>query len=428
MGIDLGMQHDRRQAAHVPAQRWSRAPLSASPSGISRVIPGTPPASAGPGPIPATRNGSGGIGVLGRKAVRGPAAARAECSHDDADRAGFVTYLHNREPDAVDAIHDYSRHLTRALCEVGTPAAYVDGGLHAILAGTTCPPWILLQYNPNSYGRRGWAPGLVRDALGVRRRWPQVRLVLTVHEAWVDIADLRTAVMATYQRAQLRALLRIADSAFVTRATLELGARSAHLPVASNIAPAAATRQEARARLGLGDELVVALFGRANPDRLLDHAACAIAAICEHCGPAGVHVMNLGRDAPAIAVPTGVRTSRPGGIDSEQIALRMRASDLLLLPFSDGASTRRTTVMAGLAHGLPIVGLNGPNTDPILLDHPDAIVLTPVADRTAFAHAAVALAGDPERRRLMSAAGRHLYEREFDWPILARRLSQALCA
>lgn len=390
-------------------------------------MPGTPPTSVGPGPIQATRIGSCGVGVIGRGAVRGPAAARAEYSQGDAGRIGFVTYLHNRSASAID---EYSRHLTRALCEAGTPAGYIDGGLPAVLASATRPPWIFLQYNPNSYGRRGWAPGLVRDAIRVRRRWPDARLMLNVHEAWVDMADVKTAVMGSYQRVQLRALLRIADGAFVTRVSLvdPLGIGWSHLPVASTIAPPAATRQDARAQLRLGEQIVVTTFGTGHPGRLLGHAEGAIRAICDRLGPAGVSVINLGRDAPAISVPRGVQSSQPGGIEPEQVALRLRASDLLLLALSDGVSTRRSTLMAGLAHGVPVVGSHGASTDAILLDHPDAMALTPVAQPAAFARDALALAEDPARRRLMGAAARRLYEREFDWPVLARRLSATLRA
>ena len=50
--------------------------------------------------------------------------------------------------------------------------------------------------------------------------------------------------------------------------------------------------------------------------------------------------------------------------------MHLRASDMLLLPFSDGASTRRTTLMAGLSHALPVVGLQRTETDRVLWSVP----------------------------------------------------------
>jgi glycosyltransferase involved in cell wall biosynthesis len=104
----------------------------------------------------------------------------------------------------------------------------------------------------------------------------------------------------------------------------------------------------------------------------------------------------------------------------------LHASDLLLLPFTDGLSTRRGTLMAGLAHGLPVVGLRGFNTDRVLLQHPNALALTPHGDLNAYAAAVVELARDHVRRLETGIAAADLYQRQFDWPILARSVLAAL--
>src|SRR5262249_28838598 len=77
--------------------------------------------------------------------------------------------------------------------------------------------------------------------------------------------------------------------------------------------------------------------------------------------------------------------------------------DLMLLPLTDGVSTKRGTLMAALAHGVPVVGLQGTRTDRILRG--DALTLTPAGDPAAFARAAVALAGDPAALRAPGEAG-----------------------
>jgi glycosyltransferase involved in cell wall biosynthesis len=102
------------------------------------------------------------------------------------------------------------------------------------------------------------------------------------------------------------------------------------------------------------------------------------------------------------------------------------ASDLVLLPFTDGVSTRRTTLMAALAHGRPVLGLRGDNTDSVLAAAPDALALTPVGDTVAFSRAAVELTRDPHRLRALGDAGRHLYETRFDWPVMAERVTTVL--
>jgi glycosyltransferase involved in cell wall biosynthesis len=340
---------------------------------------------------------------------------------------GLVTYRHVRSASAID---EYSRHLVRALRDTGIPADYEDGGLEAVLRRAARPRWVLLQYNPLSYARWGFAPGLVRDAISLRRRWPRTPLVVTVHEPWVTIRGWRSALMSAYQRVQLRSLLRVADGVIVVRETLvrELGRACTHVPVGSNIVPVKVTRATARARLGIEVDgtLVVALFGTAHESRALDHAEAAIAQLSARRGANRLCVLALGRDSPTPAHPAGVEVRTPGSLASAELSLHLRASDVLLLPFTDGLSTRRTTLMAGLAHGVPVLGLRGVNTDRVLVGDAGAMVMTPCGDHAAYARAAVELTEDPARMRAVGDAGKRLYERSFDWPVVARMTVTAL--
>jgi glycosyltransferase involved in cell wall biosynthesis len=338
---------------------------------------------------------------------------------------GLVTYRHDRPASAID---EYSRHLVRALRDAGIPAGYEDGGLDAVLRRAARPRWVLLQYNPLSYARWGFAPALVRDAISLRRRWPRTPLVVTVHEPWVAIRGWRSALMSAYQRVQLRSLLRVSDGVIVVRETLarELGYACAHVPVGSNITPIAVSGTAARVRLGIEGKLVVALFGTAHESRALDHAEAAIAQLAARRRADRLCVLALGRDSPTPTHPSGVEVRTPGSLASAELSLHLRASDILLLPFTDGLSTRRTTLMAGLAHGLPVLGLRGVNTDRVLVRDAGAMVMTPCGDLGAYARAAVQLMDDPARLRAVGDAGRRLYERSFDWPVVARMTVAAL--
>jgi len=341
-----------------------------------------------------------------------------------AESCGVVVY---RATGGVDAIDEHSRRLVGAMRAGGTAARYVPDGLAGLGAATPEPPWILLQYNPFRYGRAGIAPGLVREASRLRRRC-RAPLAVMVHEAWVEMSDPRSTLVGACQRAQLRALLALADGVMTSTQALagELGARAVHVPVATNVTPLATTPALARARLGIADRLVLSLFGRANPSRALDHARRAIAAVARRHGAGRVVVLNLGAGAPALDVPAGVEVRSPGHLDDAELSRWLWASDLVLLPFTDGASTRRTTLMAALAHGRPVVALRGRSTDSVLTAHADALVLTPAGDPEGFVRATVEMAGDAERRVAVGAAGRRLYEARFDWPVLARKVAGVL--
>lgn len=333
----------------------------------------------------------------------------------------------HRRAAGVDAIDQYARRLVTALGADGSRPRYVADGLAPLLAGSSEPAWILLQYNPFSWGRAGFAPDLVRDLARLRRR-TAARVAVMVHEAWIDVADARSALIGGWQRAQLRALLRLADGVMTSTEALarELGGGAVHVPIGATIEPLPLPAAAARERLGLDDRLAVALFGRANPSRLLDHAEAAIAALAEAHGPERLAVLNLGADAPPMRVPPGVALSSPGRLDAGELSLRLHASDVVLLPLTDGVSTRRTTLMAALAHGRPVLGLRGVNTDAELAAAHDALALVPAGDRQAFARAAVELTSDPEQLHALGEAGRRLYEARYDWPVVARRVASVL--
>jgi len=337
---------------------------------------------------------------------------------------GLVVYRGTEEFDAID---QYSRCLVAALREAGECVAYAPKGLSYSHVRASAPTWLLLQYNPFSYGRWGFAPGLVRDALRLRGERPP-QLAVLVHEAWVGMRDWRSTLMGAYQRAQLKSLVRLADTVIVTteRLATEVGNEAVHIPVASNIVPLAVSRQAARQSLGIRDELVVGLFGTAHPSCDRSYSEAAIRGLAEHHPASPVIILNLGAGAPPPEVPAAVAVRTPGALDSRELSLHLRASDLLLLPLTDGLSTRRTTMMAGLAHGLPVLGLQGAHTDRILVEHPEALRLVTVGDRQGFAAAAIALAADVNRLRAMGEAARLLYERAFDWPVAAASVASAI--
>jgi glycosyltransferase involved in cell wall biosynthesis len=337
---------------------------------------------------------------------------------------GVVVY---RARAGIDAIDQYSRRLVVELAVFGTDARYVAGGPASALAVARGAPWLLLQYNPFVYGRAGFAPQMVRDVQRLRRR-ARAPLAIMVHEAWVNTTDPKSTVIGAWQRAQLRALMRLADGVMTSTEALgrELGGGAVHIPIAANIEPVATSHDAARVRLGLDGKLAVALFGRDNPGRALDYAESAIAALVDAHGADRLAVLNLGADAPRVRVPSGVEVHRPGELISGELSLRLWASDLVLLPFADGLSTRRSTLMAALAHGRAVLGLRGPSTDAVLAGARGALALTPVGDRAAFARAAVELTSDPERLLAIGDAGRGLYESRFDWPVTAQRVGAVL--
>src|SRR5207244_1468495 len=76
------------------------------------------------------------------------------------------------------------------------------------------PDWVLLQYNPFSYGRWGLNPYLPLVMWRLRRRCPETRFALLVHEPFVPITSWKFAIETVWQRWQLWLLGQNADLIF----------------------------------------------------------------------------------------------------------------------------------------------------------------------------------------------------------------------
>jgi glycosyltransferase involved in cell wall biosynthesis len=85
----------------------------------------------------------------------------------------------------------------------------------------------------------------------------------------------------------------------------------------------------------------------------------------------------------------------------------------MIQPFIDGVSSRRTSVMAALAHGLPIVTTTGPLTES-LWEEKGAVLLAPSDDVNAQAKATEQLLTNAEQRRELGLAALKFYDEHFD--------------
>lgn len=354
-----------------------------------------------------------------------------------------VLILCNQSRGRVDAIRDASVQLARALTAEGAVAAVCmrpDGG-----GWPRWPPrrrgqrggkpstggWdvVLLQYNPFLYGRYGFAPWLVWKLAGLRLRRRRPRIALMVHEPYVPMRGWRWTLMGLWQRAQLAMLRTCSDVVFASieawTQTLERRSPSrptTHLPVGSNLPDRRCEREEARRLLGAADgELVVATLSSGHPSHDLALVDAALRALAEKGRRCVFLALGEGARLP-IGLPSGVRVERPGGLPGDQLAARLAAADIFMAPLIDGISTRRTTAMAALQHGLPVVATDGPLTDRLFRGFPNAVGLVPVGSPERFAAEVLRLAEQPVARASLGRAGERLYQSELAWPVAARRL------
>ena len=191
------------------------------------------------------------------------------------------------------------------------------------------------------------------------------------------------------------------------------------LPVASNIAvvddsagvrairaASAPAGEQIVGHFGTYDRHITGLLLKSVPALLRSHAGCVMLLL----GRGGEAMRDeLTRAHPELSG----RVHATGTLSARDLSLHVSACDVLVQPYIDGVSSRRTSVMVGLSHGIPIVTTEGRLTESLWAES-EAIALAPVEDVRALVDATRRLLSDEAGRRRMSATARALYCERFD--------------
>lgn len=199
------------------------------------------------------------------------------------------------------------------------------------------------------------------------------------------------------------------------------------IPIGANIAvapPPGFDRAQWRASLGVTPDItLIAYFGLISPSKGLDTLARALEAL-----PATFRLLVIGGEATAPADQTYAAVVRRSIVDAQlservimtghcaaaDVSAHLLAADLAALPFVDGASLRRGSLLAVLAHGVPTITTPGAAA---FVDG-DQALLTPPGDAPALAGAIARLANDAALRARLAQGGQTLAAR-FSWETIA---------
>jgi glycosyltransferase involved in cell wall biosynthesis len=118
------------------------------------------------------------------------------------------------------------------------------------------------------------------------------------------------------------------------------------------------------------------------------------------------------------ALGLGARVHWTGNLPDAEVAAALNACDILLMPYTDGASLRRGTLMAGLANGCAIVTTTPQAPLPELQDGRD-LIYAPPEDEVALAIAVLRLLEDPGLRASLGEHARAA-SAQFAWDAIAR--------
>lgn len=109
------------------------------------------------------------------------------------------------------------------------------------------------------------------------------------------------------------------------------------------------------------------------------------------------------------------KTYMTGYVDAETASHYLSGSDVGVLPFHHGVTLKSGSLLALMAHGLPVIATQSNDQD---LDRAHLIQSIPVRDEDALTDAIVQLLNDPIRQRQLAEAGRSFSE-SFNWSAIA---------
>jgi glycosyltransferase involved in cell wall biosynthesis len=367
-------------------------------------------------------------------------------------------------PPQPGGVSDYTRLLARALAAAGdevqvwAPAApgpepedpgvsvrrlpgrfdrrsraELDAGLARARPGFR----LLVQYVPHMYGMKGMNLAFAWWLWRRRHLRPWVMFHEVAHPcAWGQ--PLRHNVLGVVQRVMAGLAARSAARLFVStpwwaprlRRLAPASGPATWAPVPSTIADSAdsAAVAEVRGKVGCGaGSLLVGHFGSFGDGPVPRLLASVLPPVLR--ADAGRVGLLIGRGGEAFVERLldehpglAGRLTATGGLAADAAAAHLRACDLLLQPYPDGVSGRRTSLMAGLALGVPLATTHGPATEPVWAGGP--VALAPADDPAALVAVAERLLADPGARRRLGEKGRAVYEARFSIDRTVRALRE----
>ena len=378
-----------------------------------------------------------------------------------------IALLSAEYPPQPGGVGDYTACLAAALVATGRTVAVITSARPAGAEAT--PPGVTVYRVVRDWGWGAWsdvarvlrrvqpAVACIQYQTGAYRLHGAINLLpwrlRGAGPAWVTTYhDLREPYLfpkaGPLRHWANRALMASSQAVIVTNPQDEaalpttIRPRAVGIPIGVNIVPAPPPgwdRAATRAAYGAGPATtLIAYFGFFNASKGLDTLLTALAQLRQ----AGDYRLLLGGGGTGAGDPTdaatwaalqaqisalglGAAVQRAGYGPPAAVSAALLSADVAALPFRDGASLRRGSLLATLAHGLPLVTTQPAPTPPTATAWPALsaghnTLLVPPADPTALAAALAQLAADAALRSRL-AAGAQALAAQFSWPAIAAR-------
>jgi len=364
-------------------------------------------------------------------------------------------------PPDVGGISDHSAQVATGLAAAGDdvhvwcpgperPApsgVHVHGGLGAFgradlervgraLDGHPAPRRLVVQWVPHGFGKRSMNLWFCLWVWRRARRGDAVDVV--VHEPYLQFGrgPIQHFVMALVHRLMTIVLLRAADRVWMSTPAWEDLLRPYLLGRHMDMRwlPVPGCESQASPSVGAATDLaalpgpLVGHFGTYGTlvASLLDERLAGVMASATR---PSLILMGAGGEAFARQLVARHpewrdRVLATGYLSPERLDTYLSACDVLLQPYPDGITTRRTSAMAGLARGRAVVTTTGQLTESLWAER-QAVLLVDAADPMGFVAAVDGLLHDGQARERLGARARAVYDAHFSVSQLVHTLRAA---
>ncbi|MBE2238306.1 MAG: glycosyltransferase [Caldilineaceae bacterium] len=291
----------------------------------------------------------------------------------------------------------------------------------------TDPDVVNLQYPTVRYPRFS----LVDLLPIVLRRFLHKPVVTTLHEYSTFRALGRFRVESLARGSTAVIIPDVQNHMLLSASLPTIRDRMHYIPLGSSIIPPEDSefdRDAWRQAHGLSpNTLMLVYFGFISPSKGVD---IMLQAISQLPATLPVHLWLLADQEPSapqytayhlkIAAQIEVFSKRypitwTGYLPTSSVSEHLLAADLAVLPFTDGASLRRSSLLACIAHGLPVLSTGNYSPCP-------GVTVVPVGDVTALAQAALDLGARPHTLALLRQQATQTAT-QLSWPAIAKKTS-----
>jgi glycosyltransferase involved in cell wall biosynthesis len=377
-----------------------------------------------------------------------------------------ICYITAEYPPRIGGVGDYVRHLSREMAARGYDVTVVtsaglgdvsdaDNGrsprvlpvikkwnllclpaLLKVLAAVSADVYIL-EYVGYMYGRGGIAPWLL--FLFLVFKLGNKTVILNAHETWRPRYRKAGASVLTFISfvifcsgiwASTKIVVTNRFRELLLTGVLGVDDRRVELiPAGANILPTGGAKR----RADKSRELRIVTFGIWHEDRTTEELTAVIEQLRESRSVKLFVVGGFGSSRESLARVDRLLTAPgrrewlyvTGALPPERVSAYLTQADIYVSPLNGGPSGRRGSLLAAMAHGLPIIAYDGYERDGVFRNGHN-IILIEKSDSKGLYEALTSLASDEAYRRELGANARAAFEEHFSWARIADKWENLL--